>query len=282
MRDLKIAWVTDSTACSVDDFDRNQDVYVVPMNILIGKKEYKDGVDLFPQDLFELLKENGADAKTSQPSIGIFQELYTKLQDEYDHIISIHVSAAFSGTFSSAQQAAQLVDIPVTVIDSKILSYPLTKLILEGIKASENGMHPSDIERDLLTKINTGETFVMVGSLEQLHKSGRMNGVSFFLGSVLKIKPILAIKDGKLEVEEKVRSTPKGYSRMKDYLDQALKTKDIKEVYILYGLNKDEADSWVNDLSGKYPEIKFSSHELGAVIGVHAGENTLGISWFAE
>lgn len=282
MRNMKIAWVTDSTACRVDELENNEDVYVVPMNILIGNQEYQDGVDLFPQELFKFLKENGADAKTSQPSIGVFQELYTKLQDNYDHIFSLHVSAAFSGTISSAQQAAQLVDIPVTVIDSKILSYPLTRLILDGIEAAKEGVKPSEIEKQVLTKINTGETFVMVGSLEQLHKSGRMNGVSFFLGSMLKIKPILAIKDGKLEVEEKVRSIAKGHIRMKDYLDHALQTKDIKEVYILYGLNKEEADSWVSDLSAKYPEINFSSHELGAVIGVHAGEKTLGISWFAE
>ncbi|WP_409251106.1 DegV family protein [Bacillus sp. SCS-153A] len=279
---MKIAWVTDSTACRVDEFDNNEDVYVVPMNILIGDQEYKDGVDLFPEELFELLKENGTDAKTSQPSIGVFQELYTKLQEDYDHIFSIHVSAAFSGTISSAQQAAQLVDIPVTVIDSKILSFPLTRLILEGIREAEGGANPDVIEKHLLTKIKTGETFVMVGSLEQLHKSGRMNGVSFFLGSVLKIKPILAIKEGKLEVEEKVRSTAKGHSRMKDYLDIALQNKVVKEVFILYGLNKEEADSWVSDLTDKYPGITFSSHELGAVIGVHAGKNTLGISWFAE
>jgi DegV family protein with EDD domain len=282
MRNLKIAWVTDSTACRTVEFENNQDIYTVPMNILIGNKEYKDGVDLFPYEMFRLLKENGADAKTSQPSIGVFQELYTSLQGEYDHIFSIHVSGAFSGTFSSAQQAAQLVDIPVTVMDSKILSFPLTKLILEGIAAAEKGTSTIEIEKYLEARINTGETFVMVGSLEQLHKSGRMNGLSFFLGSMLKIKPILAIKDGKLQVEEKVRSITKGYSRMKDYLDQVLLNKEIKEVYILYGLNKQEADSWVGELSGRYPAIAFSSHELGAVIGVHAGENTLGISWFAE
>ncbi|TYS01713.1 DegV family protein [Rossellomorea vietnamensis] len=277
---MKIAWVTDSTASRT--VEKLNNVFVVPMNILIGGKEYKDGIDLFPQELFHLLKEKGSDAKTSQPSIGVFQELYSSLQEEYDHIFSIHVSAAFSGTISSARQAAQLVDIPVTVIDSKILSYPLTKLLLQGMEAESKGMSPSEIERVLLAKIDTGETYVMVGSLEQLHKSGRMNGVSFFLGSVLKIKPILAIKDGKLEVEEKVRSTVKGYSRMKDYLDEVLQSKEINEVYILYGLNKGEADSWVNDLAGKYPGINFSSHELGAVIGVHAGENTLGISWFAD
>jgi DegV family protein with EDD domain len=282
MRGMRIAWVTDSTAAKVEELNNNQDVFIVPMNIIIGEKEYKDGVDLFPEELFMHLRQKGTDAKTSQPSIGVFQELYEKLQENYDHIFSIHVSAAFSGTISSAQQAAQLVDIPVTVIDSKILSIPLTRLILDGIEQAENGVAPPEIQTNLLEKIETGETFVMVGSLEQLHKSGRMNGVSFFLGSVLKIKPILKIKDGKLSVEEKVRSTSKGHSRMKDYLDETLKKKKIKEVYILYGLIKEEAESWVQELSGKYPDISFSAHEIGAVIGVHAGENTLGLSWFAE
>ncbi|WP_456274307.1 DegV family protein [Bacillus sp. AK031] len=279
---MRIAWVTDSTASKSEELKNHQDVFIVPMNIIIGDKEYIDGVDLFPEELFRHLRQKGTDAKTSQPSIGVFQELYEELQENYDHIFSIHVSAAFSGTFSSAQQASQLVDIPVTVIDSKILSFPLTRLILDGIEQADTGAAPHQIESNLLKKIETGETFVMVGSLEQLHKSGRMNGLSFFLGSVLKIKPILKIKDGRLSVEEKVRSTGKGHIRMKDYLDETLKKKNITEVYILYGLIKEEAESWVRELSVKYREISFSAHEIGAVIGVHAGENTLGLSWFAE
>ncbi len=122
----------------------------------------------------------------------------------------------------------------------------------------------------------------MVGSLEQLHKSGRMNGLSFFLGSVLNIKPILSIDDGKLVVKEKVRSIKKGLSQMSKLLEEALTTKRISKVYVLHGLNQGEALEWIGDLEKAFPNIDFGAYPLGAVIGVHAGANTIGISWFGE
>jgi DegV family protein with EDD domain len=279
---LKVAWVTDSTVHNTEAINKHPDIYVVPMTILIGDDEYQDGIELTPHELFKTLNSSDKEVKTSQPSIGIFQELYEQLAGSYDRIISIHVSSHFSGTVSSATQAAQLVEIPVDVIDSKILSNPLTELILSGIKWLENGIPMEGVIHQLERKIDRAETYVMVGSLEQLHKSGRMNGLSFFIGSVLKIKPILSIEEGKLSVKEKVRSINKGYSRMKDYFDDALSRRRIHTVSILYGLNKNDALNWIEEFSVKYPGISFTANPLGAVIGVHVGENTLGISWFAE
>ena len=122
----------------------------------------------------------------------------------------------------------------------------------------------------------------MVGSLEQLHKSGRMGGLSFFLGSVLKIKPMLSIEDGKLKVEDKVRSIKKGLSSMSHQLDLALANRSIGKVSVLHGLNREDALEWMEQLRQAYPEIEFGAYPLGAVIGVHAGENTIGISWYSE
>ncbi|MFI8688358.1 DegV family protein [Rossellomorea sp. NPDC077527] len=280
---MKIAWVTDSTAFVPDK--RDHDIFVVPMSIIFGDIEYKDGIDLSPEELFAKLRDEHVEVKTSQPSIGTFKELFEQLAVDYDYIFSIHVSSHFSGTYSSAHQAADLLKetVPnIICIDSKILSNPLTELIQYGQRLLSEGEGPLQIKESIEARIPTCETYVMVGSLEQLHKSGRMGGLSFFLGSVLKIKPMLSIENGKLDVKDKVRSIKKGLSSMSHRLDCALIDSDIRKVSVLHGLNREEAMEWVNELQAKYPEIEFGAYPLGAVIGVHAGENTIGISWFAE
>ncbi|MFD2680597.1 DegV family protein [Bacillus seohaeanensis] len=281
---MKVAWVTDSTAF-VDETVKVEiaHLYIIPMTILIDGVEYKDGEDLSPEALFEKLRDKKVDVKTSQPAIGTFQSLYTKLSEEFDHIFSIHVSSHFSGTFSSAFQAAQLLkaNFPqVTVVDSKIISYPLTELIRYGNQLVKQGKKPDEVKRLVEKRIATSEAYVMVGSLEQLHRSGRMNGLSFFIGSVLNIKPILSINDGQLNVKEKVRNTNKGFLKMLEYLDGAVASKTVQHVSVLHGLNKKEANEWIQQLKLRYKGIAFNAYPLGAVIGVHAGENTIGISWF--
>ncbi|PFA70110.1 fatty acid-binding protein DegV [Bacillus sp. AFS015802] len=283
---MRIAWVTDSTAFVPNGSKSGEnDIYVVPMSILFGEREYQDGIDLSPEELFAKLREEKVEVKTSQPSIGTFKELFEQLARDYDYIFSIHVSSHFSGTYSSAHQAAELLKdtIPnIICIDSKILSNPLTELIQYGQRLVKEGKEPLRIKEAIEHKITSCETYVMVGSLEQLHKSGRMGGLSFFLGSVLKIKPMLSIEDGKLEVKDKVRSIKKGLDSMIRRLDLALAERTIAKVSVLHGLNREEAMDWMEQLQEMYPQIEFGAYPLGAVIGVHAGENTIGISWFAE
>ncbi|MED3563340.1 DegV family protein, partial [Bacillus xiapuensis] len=129
-------------------------------------------------------------------------------------------------------------------------------------------------------KRNTNEAYVLVGSLEQLHRGGRMSGLQFFLGSMMNVKPIISIDDGALSVKEKVRSEKKAKEKIVEYLRQSYERYSIKEVYILYGLHENHADNWKKELSIEFPELTILCCPLGAVIGVHAGENTLGISWF--
>ncbi|MHC0035718.1 DegV family protein [Pseudoneobacillus sp. C159] len=276
----KIAWVTDSTAFIDEEIQNNPDVYTIPMMIILDEKEYLDGIDLTPQELYTRLKTLSTPPKTSQPSVGEFQKLYEELGKKYDMIISVLISSKLSGTVSSSQQAAQLVDVPVVTIDSKILTYPLTALIKMGIERLQEGDEIESVINFLEEQTSKNETYVLIGSLEQLHRSGRMNGVQFFLGSMLNVKPIISIEDGKLETKEKVRSEKKAKERIIGLLQKANEKSPIKEAYILYGLNPEEALRWKKDLEEQFSQIEFILCPLSAVIGVHAGENTLGISWY--
>lgn len=275
----KIAWVTDSTAFLEEQLINHPDVYTIPITILLDEEEYLE-VDLTPAQLYGRLKTLKTPPKTSQPSIGAFKDLYEKLGETYDVIFSVHISGKLSGTASSSEQAAQLVDTKVITIDSKILTYPLTRIVKKGIELAQSGYGMEEIKAKLEELRGTNETYVLIGSLEQLHRSGRMSGLQFFLGSMLNVIPIIAIEDGALNAKEKVRSERKAKDKIIKLLKQAHEKNAIKEAYLLYGFHETEALQWKEELKIEFPEIDFQSYPLGAAIGVHAGENTLGISWF--
>lgn len=277
----KIAWVTDSTAYLEEQLINHPDVYTIPITILLDEEEYLE-VDLTPAELYERLKTLKTPPKTSQPSIGAFKDLYEELGEKYDVIFSVHISSKLSGTASSSEQAAQLVDTKVITIDSKILTYPLTRIVKKGLQLAEAGMGIEEIKASLEAMRERNETYVLIGSLEQLHRSGRMSGLQFFLGSMLNVIPIIAIEDGSLNAKEKVRSERKAKDKMIKLLKSAHEKKTIKEAYLLYGFHEQEALKWKEELLKEFPEIDFQAYPLGAAIGVHAGENTLGISWFND
>lgn len=276
----KIAWVTDSTGFLDKELSNHEDIYVIPMTIFFDEEEYLDGVTITPAQFFERLKSAKTIPKTSQPSIGSFVELYNSLEEKYDEIISVHISEKLSGTVSSARQAAELVNIPVTVIDSKTLTYMMSKLMKEGMKLIEDGKTSADVKKHIADLAQSLETYVIIGSLEQLHRSGRMNTAQYFLGSMLQIKPVIQIIDGALSVKEKVRSENKATSKIHGFLKDAIGKNQIEEVYILYGLDDSKTKEWEQQIREFVPDtISIKACPLGVAIGVHAGENTIGISW---
>ena len=276
----RTAWVTDSTAFLDEELQYHPDIYTVPLTISLDGEEYTDGVDLTPAQLFERLKFLKTPPKTSQPSVGAFQTLYNQLAKDYDQVVAVLLSSKLSGTVSSSEQAAKLVDIPVTSFDSHILTYPMSALLKWGMQWIEAGESLENVIEKLENIRDTGETYVLVGSLEQLHRGGRMSGLQFFLGSLLNVKPIISFDNGALFIKEKVRSEKKAKEKILDYFHLAYEKNPIKEVYILYGSQEDHAEEWRRELKKGYPQLKIVRCPLGAVIGVHAGENTLGISWY--
>lgn len=278
----KIAWVTDSTAFLDEMLKNHPDVYSIPMVVYFEEEEYLDGVTLSLEEFYNKLENSNIPPKTSQPSVGAFVELYNKLSESYDRIISVHLSSHLSGTVSSSSQAGELVEVPVHTVDSKVISFPLSAMLKKGIEAQEAGkshVEILDYLHDLSTKC---DIYVLIGSLEQLHRSGRMSGVQKLLGSLLQIKPIIRIEEGKLDVAEKVRTQKKALSKIVELLDEADKKANIKELFVLHGTNVEEADSLVARLKEKYPAIPINPFPLSTAIAVHAGVNTIGISWYNE
>jgi DegV family protein with EDD domain len=278
----KIAWVTDSSAYIPNDMVGKDDIFIVPLVLILDGKEYRDGVDLSEGELYPKLKTFTTPPKTSQPAIGDFVSLYKDLKERYDAVIGVHISRALSGTISASEQAAAVVGLDLKIIDSKILSYPLTGLIERGIALNKEGKEVDEIVDHLQTMANNVEAFVLVGSLEQLQRSGRLTGLRYLLGSLLNIRPIITFKDGKLIIFEKKRSDIKATNRIFEMLDQAMVQSSKKVIYVLHANADEKAQEWKEKIHEKYTDMNVLIGPLSSAVTLHAGEGTIALGWFNE
>ena len=278
----RIAWVTDSTALLDEELSLNDHVYVVPMIVIIDGKEYEDGVDLLPEDLYRRMKEEHKVPTTSQPSVGKFYELYRKLEKDYDRVISIHLSSKLSGTVSSSLQAAQLVTIPVDVFDTLLISYPMLLILKKLMQYLNNGYSVEEAFTNTKRYAESHETYVLIGSLDQLHRSGRLTGTQYYLGSLLSLKPIITIENGLLQTKTKTRNLKKAENHIFNEFRKSTVLGYVKECSILYGGSPVQVEHLKKRISEEFPKVKIHISPLGSAIGVHTGEETIGISWFKE
>ncbi|WP_068792663.1 DegV family protein [Brevibacillus laterosporus] len=278
----QIAWVTDSTAYIPADLREKHDIYVVPLEIIFSDGTYRDGLDMTPEQLYEKIEKTQEVPKTSQPSLGNFVELYETLKKKYDCAIAVHVSSKLSGTLNASQSAAMLAEFPVEVVDSKTMSYPITHMILQGMKMAKTGASPEKIASSLRLIAEKTESYILLGSLDQFYRGGRMNGVQFFMGNLLQIKPIMRIRDGIFEVYEKIRTENKAIVRMLAQLDQAMQKQQIKNVQILHGNVMEKAQALKKRIKEKYQDVEVMVGPISSTIGVHAGQGTIALSWINE
>ncbi|WP_191090644.1 DegV family protein [Niallia endozanthoxylica] len=279
----KIAWITDST-CYIDpEYAKQNNIFVVPIGITFENETYKDGIDIREEELYSKLSTSRTLPKTSQPVIGELVDLFEELKTEYDLAIAVHLSTELSGTANATKQAADMAGFPLELVDSRLISLPVAHLIRKGQELIREGVSPEDTATTLRAMYQSNKLYVMIGSLEQLHKGGRVSAIQMLMGSLLQIKPILTFEDGKLIPYDKVRSQRKALSymvaRLKDDLDQGV---SIKTVYILEGSAKQEALSIQEQVRSLLPEIEIIIGPLGSAIGVHAGAGTIALTWFKE
>jgi DegV family protein with EDD domain len=276
----KIAWITDSTAFITEELRNHPDVFVMPLGIIFGEEAFEDGVDLSTDELYHRIRTNKLVPKTSQPSSGRFAELFEKLKEEYEMAIAVHVSSKLSGTFASCRTGAEMADFHVEMVDSKSMSYGITYLIELGIEMHEKGIEFQEIAQTLQSETDLSENYVLLGSLEQFYKGGRMSGTAYLLGSILKIKPIIRVnRNGEFELFEKVRSEKKAVAKLVELLKEAYERNPIKQVQIMHGNVLSKAEELANDVRTAFPQIDIVIGEISSAIAVHAGEGTVSILW---
>ncbi len=275
----KIAWVTDSTAYVPDPIMQEHDIFIVPLDIIFEDGAYEDGIELSPEQLFQKIVQADTTPKTSQPSVGKFLALYERLQEEYDCAIAVHLSSDLSGTFNASATAAKMVEFPVEMVDSKLMSYPITSIILQGIAMSDQGKSHQEIAESLRGEYKNYENYILVGSLDQFYKGGRVSSLQYFFGNLLQIKPIFQIKDGLFDIYEKVRTEGKAIKRMLEQLDKAKQQHSVKHVQILHGNVPNKAIELRDTIQSRYSDVEVLIGPISSTIGAHAGMGTLALAW---
>ncbi|MGE7878531.1 DegV family protein [Peribacillus muralis] len=278
----RIAWVTDSTGTLDEVLSMDQHVYVVPMVVIIDGMEYEDGVDILPEELYRRMREEKINATTSQPSVGRFHALYKQLEQDYDRIIAVHLSSELSGTVSASKQAGHLIKIPVDVFDTLLISFPMILILKRLMQYMDEGNSIEEAFRKTRLYADNHETYVVIGSLDQLHRSGRLTNTQYILGSLLSFKPIISVEKGLLQTKSKPRNLKKAQNQIFTDFRRSIETGKVTECTILYGAVLEEALRWKKRISVEFPQVITHISPLGSAIGVHTGEQTIGISWFNE
>lgn len=279
----KVAWITDSTCYIEPSYAKEHNIFIVPLGVSFENETYKDGIDITDEQFYEKLSSSRNLPKSSQPAIGDLVELYERLKEEFEIGIAVHLSSELSGTANASKQAAEIAGFPLELVDTKLISLPMIYMIQKGINMIETGTSPSEVANHLRSLYKTNELYVMVGSLEQLHKGGRVSAIQMVMGSILHIKPILTFQEGKIIPHEKVRSQKKALAQMVSHLEKDLNQGiKVSTVYILEGSAKQEALTLEENIHALSPDLKIVTGPIGSAIGVHAGAGTIALTWFRE
>lgn len=278
----KVAVVTDGACSLTPDQAAQYGVYVAPVYVNIGDKTYRAGVDLEASEFYRLLRASKKLPTTAQPTASDFINLYSKLADEVDEIVTIVISHHMSATLQSAEMAnEQFSKVPVHIIDSESVSLGLGMMAIAAAQAAAQGQDAQTVIQ-LVEKIKQRiKVIFTVDTLEYLHKGGRIGGATAFLGSALNIKPILYIKDGRIEPLERQRTRKRSVARLLEIMEANVGNGEV-HVAILHGNIPDEAHELEQQIRGRFNCVELFTSEMGPVIGVHAGPGTLGLVFYSS
>jgi len=278
----KIFLVTDSTADIPKELAQELNITVVPLKVHFADAEYLDGVTITAEQFYQKLAKSEELPTTSQPSPYDFIKTYRELvgNDKNAKIISIHLSAALSGTCQSALLAAETMKdegIEVVVIDSRKASYSIGIIVVAVAKAIADGKSFVEIVKLANHLVTDTQVYFLVDSLTYLHKGGRIGGAAHLFGSMLNIRPILSLNEiGEVYPKEKVRGHNKATAKIFEYLQEYAGDAKLRA-----GISHAVAEEVALELKEMLEETlqveEFVFTEIGPVIGTHVGPGTVAI-----
>jgi len=269
--------VTDSTADLTPEQQRAAGIIVVPLNVHFGDEVFRDHVDLSTDEFFRRLKASPQLPRTSQPSVGAFEEAYRSLRQGGDEIVSVHLSSKVSGTYNSALMAAQSVgEGKIDVVDSLSTSMALGFIALEGAKLARAGRDRQAVADCLRGLVPKARVICVVDTLTYLERGGRIGKARALLGSLLNVKPILQLKDGEVVPLGRARGRPQALNRLVELLERDGK---VSQLAIMHGAAQTDAEQLRERVASSYPGVDIQLTEIGAVLGTHTGPGVIGFTY---
>ncbi len=272
----KIAIVTDSTADLPPELVEELGVTIVPLQVIFGNEAYREGVEITTEEFYERLVKSRPLPTTSAPSVGDFQEVYERLLEEVDSIVSIHIGAKLSGTVQAAQTARQSLANPerIEIVDCQAVSVAVGFVVMEAVEAARAGAKLAEVKAAAESAVQRTHVRFMLDTLEYVRRGGRIGRARAYLGTLLRVKPILSFREGEVYPEERVRTRTRGLERM---IQWAVRQQKVKRAVVAHSTTLDEAESIRERLAMAFPNVRVHLVRFGPVIGTHGGPGTIGV-----
>ena len=272
---MSVAIVTDSTSDLPPDLAASLGVTVVPVYVHFGTDAFKDGVELSADDFYSRLVSAEVMPTTSAPAVGEFVDVYDKIGKEADGIVSIHISSKLSRTVESADQAKEQATATIEVVDSRQASMGLGMTVMAAANAARDGAEMAEVTKVAKDASSRSQCLALFDTLEFLEKGGRIGKARAFLGSLLKIKPLISVIEGEVHEAGKARTFPKGIAKLQEL---AREHAPLESLAIMHATSPDLAAAMAGELKdtldiGNEPFVA----RFGPALGTHVGPGAMGV-----
>ncbi len=276
----KICIVTDSSISLDLQQAKKLGIEIAPLSIIVNDKEYQDQVEMTPERLIELLKEKAVPT-TTQPNLGLLDGMMKEIKSQnFDHIIVFTLSSFLSGTHQAFRLAITDNDIEnVDIVDSLSIAGPMKDVVLKAAEMAKAGASKEEILAMSKTVFDMTTSFLFPNTLDQLKRGGRVSPAVAALSSLLKIKPLLMLKNGGTTIEKfnTARTETKIFGLMLDeFAKQEIKA-GVNKIHVLHCEGLDIAESFVTNLKQRFGDIAVEISELPAVLAAHAGLKSIAV-----
>ena len=280
----RVVVVTDTSADLAANVVEEFGIHMIPLKLLFGKQVFHDRVDITPSEFYQRLKASDLLPTTSQPSAGDFVQAYQSALSRGESIVSIHISGALSGTIDSAYQArAQMAaGLPIHIIDSRSTSMGLGFMVLEAARMAARGEPAEPIVERVMALIPRMNVLFAVDTLEFLYRGGRIGGAERLLGSMLSIKPLLHLNEGRIDALEKTRTRPRALARLLQLMEERLAGAKAVHVAVAHAAAEKEALSLRDQVGARFSCLELYVCELSPVLGAHTGPGVVGAGFYGE
>ncbi len=271
---MTVKIVTDSVSDIPVKVAKELGITVVPLHVRFGTEVYRDGFDLTADQFFDRLPNSKTLPISSVPSPGDFADVYNKLAEETGEILVITLTSKLSGTYDVAKQSIGLTKrkCRIEVVDSRVAIMGQGLIVITAARAAQAGANFDEVLDIVNRNIPRVDFRAAFDTLEYLQRGGRIGKAQAFLGSILKINPILGMKDGLVIPCGKERSRAKAIEHLFNF---AMSYSHIEEMAVEYATAVDEAEMLIERFSSKFPKERIYLSRTGPVIGTHTGPSLI-------
>lgn len=278
----KVIVTTDSTAYLPQQYVDELGVEVIPLTVNWDGEAYRDGIDITPDEFYTRLSKSSTLPTTSQTPVNDYVNLYQRLLDAGYAVLAMPISQGISGSYFSAVQAKEsFPGAPVEVVDTRLVSMALSFQVLAAARAARDGASLEECKQVAYEAYKHIGVYFVVDTLKYLHAGGRIGGGKRFMGTTLNIKPILEIRDGKIEAVKSVISISKALEAMVQLVEKDIAGRKPVRVSVFHALAEQKARVLLDDITQRFNADESILSYVSPVVGSHVGPGTLSIAYMA-